>query len=89
MVTGCRRMSWITTAVNRPGDNPDSNDVDYVTVSTDFSVPRVNISADSPFRDRIVGPVVGWPCGCRDSHPWSVGNGLLSRVALQLTVGGY
>jgi len=53
MVTGCRRMSWITTAVNRPGDNPDSNDVDYVTVSTDFSVPRVNISADSPFRDRI------------------------------------
>src|SRR6185437_9863871 len=25
---------------------------------------------------------------CRESRPWSTGNGLLSRVALQLTLGG-
>jgi hypothetical protein len=49
VATGRKQMSWITRAVNRPGDNPDSNGVDYVTVSTDFPVLRVNISADSPF----------------------------------------
>ncbi len=82
-------MGWITPAANRPGDNLDSAEIDYVTVGTVFVPPRVNISANSPHRTPIVGPVVGWPCGCRDLRPWPAGDGLLSRVALQLTVGGY
>ncbi len=48
-------MSWITPAVNRPGDNPDSGEVDYVTVGTEFAPLRVNIRAGSPDRDANSG----------------------------------
>ena len=49
------QMSWITPAVNRPVDNPDSAQIDYVTVGTAFVPPRVNINADSPYRDANSG----------------------------------